>query len=78
MSELIKLKVPSKPAAEFVSHGNHEAELTPKAVITVTDRRFANFLVNEYGLAEVEESAAGAGAAAVAGAAAEEDNGGNK
>lgn len=54
MSEQIKLRVPSKPAAEYVSQGNHSAELIPKSVITVDNRRFADFLVNEYACAEVD------------------------
>lgn len=54
MSEAIKLKVPSKPTAEYVSVGNNHATLKPGSVITVDNRRFADFLVNEYALAEVD------------------------
>lgn len=58
--ETISLRVPSKPAAEYVEHGNFAAELKPKAVISVTDRRFADWLVVEFGCAEVgDEPAAG-------------------
>lgn len=59
----IKLKVPAKPAAEFVSHGNFSVELKPKSVISVKDRRFADWLVTEYALAEVggEENSQPAG-----------------
>lgn len=55
MSEKIYLKVPSKPEAEEVSHGNFTAKLTPKAVITVDNRKFADELIREYGLAEVDK-----------------------
>lgn len=51
----IYLKVPSKPAAEFVSHGNFETELPAGEVIAVEDRRFADFLVRDYALAEVDK-----------------------
>ncbi len=54
MSETIKLRVPSKPAVEYVSQGNHSATLTPSGVITVDNRSFADWLVNEYALAEVD------------------------
>ena len=53
MAEQIKLRVPSKPAAEYVEHGNYNAVLKPKSVIAVSDRRFADWLVLEFGLAEV-------------------------
>lgn len=55
MSEKIYLKVPSKPAANEVSHGNFHAVLTPGKVITVEDRRFADWLVREFALAEVDK-----------------------
>lgn len=54
MSEKIELKVPATPAAEYVSQGNHSAKLTPKAVITVHGRRFADWLISEYGCTEIE------------------------
>lgn len=50
----IKLRVPSKPAADYVEHGNFAAELKPKSTIIVHNRRFADFLIQDYGLAEVE------------------------
>lgn len=53
MSEKIYLKVPSKPAAEFVSHGNYSATLDPQSVIAVENRRFADYLVREFACAEV-------------------------
>lgn len=55
MSEKIRLRVPSKPAADEVSHGNFHAELTPGKVITVDNRRFAEWLVNEWGCAEIDK-----------------------
>lgn len=54
MSEKIYLKVPSEPAADEVAIGNFSAKLTPKEVITVENRRFADWLVNEWGCAEVD------------------------
>ena len=57
--ETINLRVPSKPAAEYVEHGNFAAELIPTSVITVSDRRFADWLVVEFGCAEVGDKAAG-------------------
>lgn len=54
MSEKIYLKVPSKPTANEVSHGNHSAVLTPGKVITVEDRKFADWIVREFACAEVD------------------------
>ena len=71
----IKLRVPSSPAAEYVSQGNFSAELKPKAVITVSDRRFADWLVNEYACAEVGPDAESFEDPAPA---AEKSKGGNK
>lgn len=53
MSDSIKLRVPADPAAEFVSQGNFHAELKPKSTIETTNRAFADWLINAYGLTEV-------------------------
>lgn len=54
MSEKIYLKVPSEPAANEASHGNHSAVLTPGKVIEVKNRKFADWLVREFACAEVD------------------------
>lgn len=54
MKQIISLKVPAEPKAESVSHGPHDAVLDPGSTIEVSDERFANFLVSEYGLVEVD------------------------
>jgi hypothetical protein len=54
MKQIISLKVPAEPKAESVSHGPHDAELEPGSTIEVSDERFADFLVSEYDLEEVD------------------------
>ena len=53
MKEIIRLKVPSKPEAEFVSHGNFDFELVPGSTIEVQNEGVARWLVDTHGLEEV-------------------------
>lgn len=54
MKQIISLKVPAEPKAESVSHGPHDADLVPGEIVETSDERFANFLVSEYELEEVD------------------------
>lgn len=54
MKQIFRLKVPAEPTSEFVSHGNIEFELTPNAVIEVTNGQVAVWLVNAHGLELIE------------------------
>ncbi len=49
----LKLKVPKKPTAEFVSQGNFEAELKPGGTVQTKSREFADWLIREHGLEEI-------------------------
>jgi hypothetical protein len=52
---IYKLRVPSQLPdgfPEVVSHGNREAVLDPGSTIETHDRRFADWLIAEYGLEE--------------------------
>lgn len=55
MTEKIRLKVPSAPAAEFVSQGYLRADLQPDGVVETDSRQFADYLIGEFGLAEIGE-----------------------
>lgn len=55
----IKLNVPSKPGADKVSVGNFEAELKPNSIITVENRRFADHLIENFGLTETGKKSSG-------------------
>ncbi|MBS1793353.1 MAG: hypothetical protein JSS81_05835 [Acidobacteria bacterium] len=44
-----------KQTVEFVSHGNYEADLTPGSTVTTTSRKFADWLVGEFGLEEISD-----------------------
>ncbi len=55
MSEKIYLRVPSHPEAEFISVGNLEVTLVPGEVAEVDNRQFADWLVREHGLAEIDK-----------------------
>ena len=57
MSEEIKLKVPENPKSEFVAQGNFHAELKPNSTIEVTSRKFADFMIENYGLTEIKPKA---------------------
>src|SRR5689334_11102147 len=54
MTQIITLKVPAEPKAESGSHGNFDADLVPGETIEVSNERFANFLISEYDLEEVD------------------------
>jgi len=54
MSEKIKLRVPKKPEAEYVSQGNFGAELKPNGIVETPSRRFADWLIETHGLTEIE------------------------
>lgn len=51
MSEIL-LKVPEEVEAEFVNQGNFEAQLTAGKTISITSRKFADYLIREFGLEE--------------------------
>ncbi|MEO8650496.1 MAG: hypothetical protein ABI539_15140 [Acidobacteriota bacterium] len=51
--EIIKLRVPAEPKAEFVSHGNLGVDLVPGSAIETPDRRFADWLIEHYELEEI-------------------------
>jgi hypothetical protein len=52
--EIIRLRVPENPKAEFVAHGNLGVELKPGQTVETPNRRFADALVAEYDLEEIE------------------------
>lgn len=52
-----KLRVPKKPAAEYVSQGNFGAELKPNGIVETPSRRFADWLIETHGLTEIEPKA---------------------
>ena len=56
MSAKIKLKVPAKPDADYISQGNHSVECEPGSTVEVENPRFAEWLVREKGFETVNDS----------------------
>jgi hypothetical protein len=49
-----KKETRERRAIEFVSQGNHVADLAPDSTVTTKSRLFADWLIGELGLEEVE------------------------
>lgn len=49
-----KKEVKVRQSIEYVSHGEHGAELKPNSIVETTSRKFADWLIREYGLEEVQ------------------------
>jgi hypothetical protein len=53
MSEKFTLKVPETNLTEFISQGNHSAELTANGTVETDSREFADYLISKHGCVEV-------------------------
>ncbi|HQU84501.1 MAG TPA: hypothetical protein PKY59_15290 [Pyrinomonadaceae bacterium] len=49
-----KEKVTRQQVLEYVSHGEDGAELKPDSIIETSSRKFADWLIREYGLEEIQ------------------------
>ncbi|KAK0039548.1 hypothetical protein Bpfe_031033 [Biomphalaria pfeifferi] len=53
-----KKEVTVRQRIEYVSQGEHGAELKPDSIIETSARKFADWLIREYGLEEIQSAEA--------------------